>query len=229
MLMEHMNGTPLQIQQILDWTHWDHILSRVHQWLLQGTWPSVCTNPEMQLYMRRQHELSVEEGCILQGSRVIIPSQGRQTMIDELHEVHLRVSRMTTLACNYVWWSNMDADSESTVCRCHACQSNQATPATAVLHPWEWPNQAQMRLHVDFCGPVLGKMFLIIIDAYLKWMDPMQSITSSMTVEKFRGIFAPHGIPAVLVIDNWPSLVSVEFKHFVKKNGIKHVITAPHQ
>lgn len=84
MLMEHMNGTPLQVQQIQDWTCQDRILSRVLQWLLQGSWPSMCTNPEMQPYLRRQHELSVEEGCILWGSRVIIPPQRRQTMIEEL-------------------------------------------------------------------------------------------------------------------------------------------------
>ncbi|KAJ8404479.1 hypothetical protein AAFF_G00337460 [Aldrovandia affinis] len=88
MLMEHMNGTPLQVKQIREWTRRDRVLSRVHQWLLQGSWPRECTDPEVQPYMRRQNELSVEEGCTLWGSRVIIPPPGRQTMIAELHEAH---------------------------------------------------------------------------------------------------------------------------------------------
>ncbi|KAJ8385128.1 hypothetical protein AAFF_G00192690 [Aldrovandia affinis] len=37
MLMEHMNGTPLQVKQIREWTRRDRVLSRVHQWLLQAT------------------------------------------------------------------------------------------------------------------------------------------------------------------------------------------------
>ncbi|KAJ8391280.1 hypothetical protein AAFF_G00090670 [Aldrovandia affinis] len=49
-----------------------------------------------------------------------------------------------------------------------------------------------------------------------------------LQAEKLRGIFATHGIPAVLVSDNGPSLVSAEFEHFFKKNGIKHVTTAPY-
>ncbi len=230
MLMEHMNGTPVQVKQIRDWTRLDPVLSRLHQWLLQGSWPAECTDPDMQPYIRRQHELSVEEGCILWGSRVIIPPQGRQLMIKELHDAHPGASKMKMLARSYVWWPNMDAELEAAVRQCHACQSNQAAPAAAPLHPWEWPNQPWMRLHVDFCGPVLGKMFLIVIDAYSKWIEahPMPSITSARTAETLRSIFATHGIPAVLVSDNGPSLVGAEFKHFLKKNGIKHVTTAPY-
>ena len=231
MLMEHMDGTPLQVKQIRDWTRRDRILSRVHQWLMQGSWPSVCDDPDMQPYMKRQNELSVEEGCILGGSRVIIPPQGRQTMIKELHEAHPGASRMKSLARSYVWWPSMDADLESAVRKCHTCQANQATPAAAApLHPWEWPSQPWMRVHVDFCGPVMGKMILVVVDAHSKWIEahPMQSITSSMTVEKLRSIFATHGVPAILVSDNGPSLVSAEFKRFMQRNGIKHVTTAPY-
>lgn len=61
---------------------------------MQGSWPSVRDDPDLQPYMRRQEELSVEEGCILWGSRVIIPPRGRQTMIEELHEAHPGASRM---------------------------------------------------------------------------------------------------------------------------------------
>ncbi|KAJ8388189.1 hypothetical protein AAFF_G00136550 [Aldrovandia affinis] len=46
MLMEHMNGMPLQVKQIREWTRRDRVLSRVHQWLLQGSWPRECTDPE---------------------------------------------------------------------------------------------------------------------------------------------------------------------------------------
>nr|XP_061834657.1 uncharacterized protein K02A2.6-like [Nerophis lumbriciformis] len=230
MLMEHMNGTPLQAKQIRDWTRRDPILSRVQQWLLHGSWPKVCADPRVKPYMKRQHELSVEDGCLLWGTRVVIPPQGRQVMTEELHAAHPGVSRMKSLARSYVWWPNMDEELEAAVRRCHTCQANQATPPAAPLHPWEWPNQPWMRLHLDFCGPILGKMFLIVIDAYSKWLEviPMQSITSSITIEKLRSIFATHGIPASLVTDNGPSLVSAEFENFLRKNGVKHVTTAPY-
>ena len=76
----------------------------------------------------------------------------------------------------------------------------------------------------------MGKMFLIAIDAHSKWIEAhsMTSITSAATMEKLRSMFAEHGIPAVLVSDNGPSLVSTEFKLFLKKKGIKHITSAPY-
>lgn len=79
------------------------------------------------------------------------------------------------------------------------------------------------------CGllrPAIGKMFLVVVDAPSKWIEAhlMQTITSSMTVENFR---STHWVPAVLVSDNGPSLVSAEFKLFLHKKSIKHVTTAP--
>lgn len=229
LLLEHMDSTPVDVAQIRTWTRQDPTLSRVHQWTLQG-WPSWVKDPALQPFYRRKHELSVEGGCVLWGTRVIIPPQGRRRMMKELHEAHPGASRMKALARSFVWWPGMDADLEEAVRKCHTCQVNQATPAAAPLHPWEWPSQPWMRVHIDFCGPVMGKMFLIAIDAHSKWIEAhsMTSITSTATIEKLRSIFAEHGIPAVLVSDNGPSLVSTEFKQFLTKNGIKHVTSAPY-
>lgn len=48
-------------------------------------------------------------------------------------------------------------------------------------------------------------------------------------VKKLRTIFASHGLQAVLVSSNGPSLVSAEFKQLLKKSGIKlqHPSTHP--
>ncbi len=50
----------------------------------------------------------------------------------------------------------------------------------------------------------------------------MSSITSSLTIDAFRGLFAAYGIPEEVVSDNGPQLVSTEFTEFLKGNGIKH-------
>ena len=53
----------------------------------------------------------------------------------------------------------------------------------APLHPWQWPDKPWSRLHPDFAGPFLGRMYLILVDAHSKWMDAvlMSDITSSQT------------------------------------------------
>ena len=58
--------------------------------------------------------------------------------------------------------------------------------------------------HADYAGPFMGHMFLIMIDAYSKWMEvyPTSSSTSAITIEKMREIFVTHSFPEQLVTDN---------------------------
>jgi hypothetical protein len=50
------------------------------------------------------------------------------------------------------------------------CQTNAKTPATAPLHPWEWPEHPWTRLHIDYAGPFMGKKFLVVVDPHSKWL-----------------------------------------------------------
>jgi len=54
---------------------------------------------------------------------------------------------------------------------CPNCQLTGASPPKAPLHPWEWPIQPWGRLHLDFAGPFIGHMYLVIVDAHSKWMN----------------------------------------------------------
>ena len=107
----------------------------------------------------------MEEGCLLRGSRVVVPPQGRKAVIDLLHDGHPGNTWMKGLASSFVWWPGIDHDLEERVKACDACQR---TTAQEHLHPWEFPSAPQERLHVDFAGPLMNKMYLIVVDACLK-------------------------------------------------------------
>ena len=229
LLMEHMEGTPVHSGQIKEWTKRDPVLSQVLRFTLQG-WPTTNSSVELNPFFSKKTELSVEDGCVLWGARVVVPPQGRSKILTELHEAHPGESRMKALARSYVWWPGMDQDIVKEVKRCDKCQSHQRAPAEAPLHPWEWPGLPWSRLHIDYAGPYKGEMFLVVVDAYSKWLDVhcMKSTTSTATIEKLREIFATHGLPATLVSDNGSNFSSSEFEEFMKKNGIKHVKVAPY-
>lgn len=72
-------------------------------------------------------------------------------------------------------------------------------------------------MHIDF-AEYKGQSFLVIVDNYSKWLEviPVQSTTSSNTIEKLRTWFASAGIPKELVSDYGPQFTSVEFRDFVK-------------
>ena len=214
LMMEMLQGPPVKAQDIRRWTDHDPILSRVRNLILQG-W-SHLEEEGMQAFNDRRNELSVLDGCVLWGSRVVIPKAGREKVLDELHEGHPGVSRMKGLARGVVWWPGIDKAIEERVKSCYLCQQGQKSPAKAPLHPWEWPNRPWSRLHVDYAGPFMGKMFLITVDAYSKWIEVqlVPSATSQNTIQKLRSIFATHGLPEVLVSDNGTAFTSTEFQEF---------------
>ena len=104
----------------------------------------------------------------------------------------------------------------------------QTSPAHVPLHPWEWPRRPWTRLHVDYAGPFMGNMFLVLIDAHSKWKDvhTVSSATSYSTISVLRTIFASHGLPEILVPDNRTAFTSSEFGIFLRQNGIRYITSA---
>ena len=147
LLMESLSMSPVSARQIKSWTDRDPVLSRVRRFVLQG-WRST-NDPVLRPYQRRKNELSVQDGCVLWGNRVVVPPPGRVKVMEELHEGHPGASRMKSLARGYVWLPNMDAELEGKVKDCILCQTNQKSPPPAPLHPWEWPERPWSRLHAS--------------------------------------------------------------------------------
>ena len=137
---------------------------------------------------------------------------------------------MKALARSYLWWPGLDKDLESCVQGCGPCQTTRNAPAPAPLHPWLWPAKPWQRIHVDFAGPFMGRMFLIVVDAHSKWPEviEMSSTTATLTIAALRRLFAAYGLPQQLVSDNGPQFTSDEFAVFCKMNGVKHIRTAPY-
>ena len=71
---------------------------------------------------------------------------------------------------------------------CTECQQSQSTPPLAPLHPWKWPTRPWAHLHLDFAGPMDGRMYLILVVAHLKWMEllPMTTATALTTTQHRR-------------------------------------------
>ena len=121
-------------------------------------------------------------------------------------------------------------DIENLTKSCLPCLENKSQSATAPLHPWIWPTTPWERIHINFAGPFLDKMFLVVVDAHSKWPEVIQmpSTTSSKTIESLRNLFAKYGLPEQLVSDNGPQFTYEEFADFMKANGIKHIHSAPY-
>ena len=133
-LMEYLDTSPVTSSQIRLWTDQDPVLAKVKGWILTG-WPENSPDDEkLCAYVSRKRELSVEDGCLLWGSWMVVPEKGRKRVIAMLHQAHPGISRMKSLSRCYVWWPGMDKDLELCVKSCEACQVNQQAPPNVPLH-----------------------------------------------------------------------------------------------
>lgn len=65
-------------------------------------------------------------------------------------------------------------------------------PPTVETREWETPKTPWSRIHLDFAGPFQGLTFMIIVDAYSKWVEvaSLISTTTETVVKVFQKVFA---------------------------------------
>lgn len=125
------------------------MLNQVIQFI-QQQWPEYCPDPELKPYWCHRTELTCFKGCIMWGSRVVNPAQGREKLLQELHMGHPGICRMKGLARTVMWWPNIDSQIEEMV---NECQLTRAAPAVAPLNPLPWPSKPWSRLHGTILKP----------------------------------------------------------------------------
>lgn len=226
--MQLLDDSPVTSKEIRLATQRDPILAKIYQWTMNG-WPNENPGEEFKSYFKRKDEISVTDGILTWGMRVIVPRRIQEDVLKILHETHIGMSRMKALARNYVWWTDIDSDIENVVRRCVNCQSNLNAPPQAPLHPWEWPAKPWSRIHIDHAGPFYGSQFLVLIDSHSKWMEveKVPNTASEPTIRSLQRIFATHGLPDTIVTDNGTAFTSDQFIKFCRQNGIRHVRSAP--
>ncbi|PIK58571.1 hypothetical protein BSL78_04477 [Apostichopus japonicus] len=122
-----VNDLPITSTDICEATRKDPVLSRVYDYVAVG-WPSHVEAEELKPYFCRRNELSIDDGCLLWGLRVIIPPVWRQQLLESLHEQHLGMCSMKGMARSYLWWPSLDGAIEGVVRSCKICMSISKGP-----------------------------------------------------------------------------------------------------
>ena len=145
-----------------------------------------------------------------------------------MHAEHLGISKTKQLARMYMWWPVIDRDIENRVKECLTCQETAKKPSDTQAH-WSWPAGSWKRLHLDFAGPYEGKVFLVIVDAYSKYLEivPVTNTTFSNIITALGHLFSHFGLPDHIVTYNGPQFTSNKFGTFLRLNIIFHTKTAP--
>ena len=153
-----VQALPVQAAEVEAKTRADPILGKLLTYL-RRSWlkePLQVVKP----YGRKWEELSIEGDCITWGIRVCVPEALQQRVLSDLHRGHPGVVKMKALARSYFWWLELNAEIETCVQSCQACQETRSLPAKAPLHPWAWSSGPWERIHVDYAGLIQGRILL---------------------------------------------------------------------
>ena len=87
MTMQYMDMSPVTASDIRRETARDPVLSQVFLRTRDG-FQQHEDNEQLKPYIQRKDELSIHDGCLMWGIRVIVPSRFRPVLLDELHNAH---------------------------------------------------------------------------------------------------------------------------------------------
>ena len=101
LMFYHLSECIIHPDQIKKLTDQDPTLYRVQR-IVETGHILLETSPEFKLHVQCYTELSVLQGGLLRGSPIIIPPQGRKTILSQLHDIHHGITRMKHLARAYI-------------------------------------------------------------------------------------------------------------------------------
>ncbi|CAK1598324.1 unnamed protein product [Parnassius mnemosyne] len=219
---------PVTRNILRDVTSKDNVLNKVKKYVMDG-WPRKLYDINIKPYFLCKTQLSFEDGCLMRGHKIVLPERLRFKILSELHNSHLGVVKTKAEARSRFWFPGIDTAIEKMIGSCKICTQLRHSPPRTPISPWKYPPLPFYRIHMDFLGPFHGHMYLVIVDAYTKWVEVYEvPSTSSSVIEKLYEYISRFGLPQTIVTDNAATFTSYEFKNFCMVNGITHVTSPPY-
>ena len=181
-------------------------------------------------YWNARDALTVENGLILHGCRLVIPSSMRRRVLQELHDSHQGIERTKARACQTVYWPSINNDITNTVRSCADCQRELPSLPREPLMSHAEPSRPFEVISMDL-GTYANQQFLIAVDHFSSWPWVFQLGASAITRQitaSLCDIFCASGAPDIIYTDQGTQFMSKECQDFFKRWGVRHVTSSPH-
>ena len=209
--------------ELAEATENDQELQRVIRGMEDGG--DVCPKP----YRTFIEELSIVDGVILKGQRVVVPAIMKAEMLQLIHEGHLGIEKCKRRARDILYWPNMNQDVYDTVSHCDVCQEYRYAQPQQPLQMHERPDRPWAKVACDIFY-LKQVPYLLTVDYYSHYPEIalLTNESSRQVITHLKSLFARYGIPSCCVSDGGPQFASAEFKQFAKDWGIEHKMSSPY-
>ncbi|GBM07895.1 Uncharacterized protein K02A2.6 [Araneus ventricosus] len=208
----------------------DETCQKLTDYVLKGWPPKKEVDTLCAPYWQSRYEISVQDGLLMRGCRIIIPKSHQAEVLNQIHEGHLGIIKCRARARCSVYWPGISKVIEEKIKSCTACiqeSSNRHQP----LIPTSFPERPWEVLGLDLFK-YKNSWHLLISDYYSRYPEiaRLDRLTSAEIINHCKSIFSCHGIPDVVRSDNgsqFDPVKTVEFKDFAKSYGFTHISSSP--
>ena len=177
----------------------DEVCQRVIQYCQEG-WPDKSlVKGGLKQFFQVASELSVEDGMLLRGNRIVIPMALRAQVLNRLHEEHLGINKCRDRARESVWWHSLNRELEAKISMCTKCiRSHFQKPEPLMMS--SLPDLPWQKVATDLFS-WKGSQYLLVIDYFSRYVElsKLYATTSQDVINHMKSIFARHGIPKEVV------------------------------
>ena len=110
-------------------------------------------------------ELTVQDGIILRGERIVIPSSMRREMKQSVHASHTGINSCLCRARKFIYWPGTSAEIRQYVESCDTCSSYSIIQSKEPLFMHEVPSRPWEKIGTDIFT-LNGRHYLITVGYY---------------------------------------------------------------
>ena len=147
-------------------------------------------------------DLTLEDGLVLKGSRVVIPKSMRGQVLHAIHLGHQGETKCILLARESVFWPGIPNDIRQMVKDCDSCNRHQhAQPKLPIMQP-DLPTRLWEKLGTDIFE-FNGKKYLMIVNYYSRFpvIGLLSDMSSHTICNHFTSVLVEYGLPTTIISD----------------------------
>ena len=219
-----------QLNRVKEATNSDENFCSLREQIISG-WPesSQVVPKSIRHYYSMKDFLTIEDGVIFYGERLLVPPSMKEEYLARIHEGHMGISKSQSRARECLYWNGMMKDITEYIGECRECLVNARSQSNEPMIAHSSPSYPWQLISTDLFE-LDGQQYLLVADNFSKmpFVKRLGHDTTTKAVTNFlEELFSIHGPCQVLYSDNGPQYSSVMFKNFVKNWDISHVTSSP--
>ena len=187
------------------------------------------TNPAVLQYWTLRQQLSVDDGLVYFGCRIVVPAAARRNVLAKLHASHQGIVRTKQRVAQTVYWPGISNEITQMVECCEPCQEHRSSLPQEPLRSDPLPEYVFQSVSADLFQA--GSLHVLVYaDRLSGWTVIQQWRHCPSAREVGRAVvdnFAALGVPERFRSDGGPQFSAKEFRDLLTRWGVEWIPSSP--